>query len=455
MRDRMDRIQDWLDGTLSEEEEGRLAAELLPDPGGAALVEEFAWVHTHLGEALGSSGADPGLLADRVIQEIEARQGERVRDRVLERLRAPAGLRAGGRPASERISRPIPRLEVRVSQPTPTGWIAGVAAAALFMAALSLIVVWGNSSRREGVSGAGFRKDAEGAARAAEPAAAPSPAPAVQPRPPESPPPSDAGPARIPPPAGRPNGFEAGPVQAARLERVRGEVYVLTPKGREPAPEGRLVLPGEGLETVGQASSARLRFSDGNLLDVGPNSKVKAVPPPKPPPTVFGVPVRGSRIYFLIDLSRAENLGAARGELRKVVSALPEGTRVNFLAAQDDVSAWSPGSFKAFGKQTRAQALGFLDRLVPASTAGARDLLRVAGERLRGEEEAVTVLLFSEGRDAGEPGGLSAAAREALGSKAVTIHAVWFRLYPSGDGGAEREALRRLARDHGGIFSAR
>ncbi|MFN3486589.1 MAG: hypothetical protein ACK44W_14065, partial [Planctomycetota bacterium] len=127
MRDRMDRIQDWLDGTLSEEEEGRLAAELLPEPGGAALVEEFAWVHTHLGEALGSSGADPGLLADRVIQEIEARQGERVRDRVLERLRATTGLRGGSGPsASGRISRPIPRLEVRVSRPTPAGWIAGV-----------------------------------------------------------------------------------------------------------------------------------------------------------------------------------------------------------------------------------------------------------------------------------------------------------------------------------------
>jgi hypothetical protein len=169
------------------------------------------------------------------------------------------------------------------------------------------------------------------------------------------------------------------------------------------------------------------------------------------------VPLRGARIVFLVDLSRAENLGAARGELRKAVSALPEGTRVNVLAAQDDVSAWSAGAFKALGKQTRAQALGFLDRLVPASTAGAKDLLRAAGERLRGVKEVATILLLSEGRDAGEPEGLAAAAREAFEARGATIHVVSFPLYPEGGsrGGSEREALRRLAEGCGGIFTAR
>jgi hypothetical protein len=170
---------------------------------------------------------------------------------------------------------------------------------------------------------------------------------------------------------------------------------------------------------------------------------------------VFGVPLREARILMLIDLSRPENLGAARGELRKAVSALPEGTRVNLLAAGDGVSAWSPGAFKALGKQTRAQALAFLDRAVPASTAGAKDLLRAAGERLRGEEQPVTVVVLSEGRDAGEPEGLAAVAREALGGVRVTIHVVAFGLYAGGGGGAEREALRRLAEGHGGIFTAR
>jgi hypothetical protein len=454
MNDRLDRLQDWLDGLLSEEEEGNLADELLPEPGGAALVEEFAWVHTHLAEALGASGSDPGLLADRVVQEIEARQGERVRDRVLERLRAPA------RPGTTRI-RPLSRPNLRAVRSAgprraPAGWVAAASAAALFMAALSLIVVAGKGSRREIGAGPGSGEPAA-AVLPPEPASSGSRTPAVQPRPPETSPPSDSGPARTPPPAGRPSGSEEGPAQAARLERVRGEVYVLTGKGREPAPEGRLVLPGEGLETVGQASGARLRFPDGNLLDVGPNSKVKAVPPPKPPVALFGVPLRGARIVFLVDLSRAENLGVARGELRKAVSALPEGTRLNVLAAQDDVSAWSDGAFKALGKQTRAQALGFLDRLVPASTAGAKDLLRAAGERLRGEKEAATILLLSEGRDAGEPEGLAAAAREAFEGRGATIHVVAFPLYPGGGsrGGSEREALRRLAEGHGGIFTAR
>jgi hypothetical protein len=453
MKDRIDRLQDWLDGLLSEEEEGNLAGDLLPEPGGAALVEEFAWLHTHLGEALGAARSDPGLLADRVVQEIEARQGERVRDRVLERLHAPA------RPGTTRI-RSFSRPDLRAVRPpaprrAPAAWVAAASAAALFMAALSLIVVVGNGSRRESAVRAGSGAP-EAAVVPEEPAPSGPRAPAVQPRPPETSPPSDAGPARIPPPAGRPSGSEAGPAQAARLERVHGEVYVLTRKGREPAPEGRLVLPGEGLETVGQASGARLRFPDGNLLDVGPNSKVKAVPPPRPAPAVFGVPLREARILMLIDLSRPENLGAARGELRKAVSALPEGTRVNLLAAGDGVSAWSPGAFKALGKQTRAQALAFLDRAVPASTAGAKDLLRAAGERLRGEEQPVTVVVLSEGRDAGEPEGLAAVAREALGGVRVTIHVVAFGLYAGGGrGGSEREALRRLAEGHGGIFTAR
>ncbi|HXG63327.1 MAG TPA: hypothetical protein VNO22_18295, partial [Planctomycetota bacterium] len=122
MNDRLDRIQDWLDGLLSEEEEGALAGELLTEPGGAALVEEFAWVHAHLPEALGASGPDPGLLADRVVQEIEARQGERVRDRVLERLHAPA------RPGTTRI-RPISRPDLRAVRSAaprraPAGWAA-------------------------------------------------------------------------------------------------------------------------------------------------------------------------------------------------------------------------------------------------------------------------------------------------------------------------------------------
>ncbi|HXG62442.1 MAG TPA: hypothetical protein VNO22_13785, partial [Planctomycetota bacterium] len=336
------------------------------------------------------------------------------------------------------------------------GWAAAASAAALFMAAVSLIVVAGNGSRRETGGGAGSAEPAA-AVLPAQPDASASRAPAVQPRPPETSPPSDSGPARTPPPAGRPSGSEAGSAQAARLERVRGEVYVLTGKGREPAPEGRLVLPGEGLETVGQASEARLRFPDGHLLDVGPNSKVKAVPPPKPPVTLFGVPLRDARIVFLVDLSRAENLGAARGELRKAVSKLPDGTRVNLMAAEDDVSIWSAGAFKALGKQTRAPALGFLDRAVPASTAGAKDLLRAAGERLRGEKEPVTILLLSEGRDAGEPEGLAAAARQAFEGRRATIHVVAFPLYAGGEsrGGSEREALRRLAESHGGIFTAR
>ncbi|HYE99610.1 MAG TPA: hypothetical protein VEJ18_11900, partial [Planctomycetota bacterium] len=83
--------QEWLDGTLDEAGQARLLEILREDPTARERLEAYAWLHHHVDEALGGETPD---LSDRVVQEIEVREGERIRDQVLARVLQPLRLRA-------------------------------------------------------------------------------------------------------------------------------------------------------------------------------------------------------------------------------------------------------------------------------------------------------------------------------------------------------------------------
>jgi len=58
----------------------------------------------------------------------------------------------------------------------------------------------------------------------------------------------------------------------ARLERVEGEVYLVTGEAKEPARAGREVRSGQGLRTVGEESGAVVVYADATRLEIGPDS---------------------------------------------------------------------------------------------------------------------------------------------------------------------------------------
>jgi hypothetical protein len=62
---------------------------------------------------------------------------------------------------------------------------------------------------------------------------------------------------------------------AAALEEVRGEVFRVGPDGAARAMEGEGLLPGQGLQTRGAPSAARVKYADGTRLEIGPDSVVR------------------------------------------------------------------------------------------------------------------------------------------------------------------------------------
>jgi WD40 repeat protein len=60
----------------------------------------------------------------------------------------------------------------------------------------------------------------------------------------------------------------------ARLERIEGEVYVVSGASREAVAAGRELRSGQGLQTVGEESGAVVVYPDATRLEIGPDSTV-------------------------------------------------------------------------------------------------------------------------------------------------------------------------------------
>jgi periplasmic protein TonB len=108
---------------------------------------------------------------------------------------------------------------------------------------------------------------------------APDEKPKEAPRPPEPETPPAPAPAPRPEPAPRreeaPKPTVPAVVEVARLERVQGDVFLMSDAGRTPAKTGDPIPPGRGLQTDGRESSAVVRYADGTLMDIGPDTVLK------------------------------------------------------------------------------------------------------------------------------------------------------------------------------------
>jgi hypothetical protein len=246
-----------LDGELSGEEAAELEALLRQDPSAEAAHVALLDLEVELR----AKERDPNLARstmERLKESLRLKQG------VMSRIRAGA---PGGR----------------------KWWIPALIAA-------GLVIGWGGWLVLRGGTDPGtivaresnpVRDNPPPEKKAADvPAPVPAPPPPPQPpppepvpnRPPEPPAPKpEREPDRPPPPppAPKPAAPDVEPARpatvpaVASLERLEGEVYVLTAKERVPARVGQGIREGQDLEVVGRLSLAVVRYPDGTRLEAG------------------------------------------------------------------------------------------------------------------------------------------------------------------------------------------
>jgi hypothetical protein len=173
----------------------------------------------------------------------------------------------------------------------------------------------------------------------------------------------------------------------------------------------------------------------------------------------YDVPVASSRLCFVLDRSlsmREEGrFEAARRELKRLLGALPDGTRVNILFFGAGVSSFA-GALRPLDAQARRDASDFVDRQVPDARGtdfyGALDkaLLWVGNPdsgTLR-EEGADTIVLLSDGRPT-----VGRVVDEELVGRVVARRARPLRpVFHAVQLGTEAPMLRRLAERTGGRY---
>lgn len=173
----------------------------------------------------------------------------------------------------------------------------------------------------------------------------------------------------------------------------------------------------------------------------------------------YDVPVASSRLCFVLDRSlsmREEGrFEAARRELKRLLAALPEGTRVNILFFGAGVSSFA-GALRPLDAQARRDASDFVDRQVPDARGtdlyGALEkaLLWVGNPdsgTLR-EEGADTIVLLSDGRPT-----VGRVVDEELVGRVVARRARPLRpVFHAVQLGTEAPMLRRLAERTGGRY---
>jgi ferric-dicitrate binding protein FerR (iron transport regulator) len=73
------------------------------------------------------------------------------------------------------------------------------------------------------------------------------------------------------------NVTKTAPTAIARLDRVAGEVYVLTESGRTAAAAGQELLLGQGLEAVGAASAAAFTYGDKTRVEASGDTELREI----------------------------------------------------------------------------------------------------------------------------------------------------------------------------------
>jgi len=101
----------------------------------------------------------------------------------------------------------------------------------------------------------------------------------------------------------------------AKVERVAGEVYVLTASGRVAAKEGDVLLPGQGVETVGPTSGATVVYPDKTRLELGAGTEVRE-----------------------LKEERGKRVTATKGKVRAVVSRQPKDQPMVFATPNGEAT---------------------------------------------------------------------------------------------------------------------
>jgi hypothetical protein len=178
--------------------------------------------------------------------------------------------------------------------------------------------------------------------------------------------------------------------------------------------------------------------------------------------TFYGIPVFSSRVCFVIDRSgsmRQQNRFVnAVAELKRLLGELPDGARINLVFFGATTSCFSASPTRALDRETRRDALQFIDRIGFESGtdlyAALEKALTYVGSpesgRLR-EDGPDTIIVLSDGE-----ANLGRLVDEELVARVIARRARYLRpVIHSVALASEAKSLRLLAEFTGGDFKVR
>jgi HEAT repeat protein len=185
-------------------------------------------------------------------------------------------------------------------------------------------------------------------------------------------------------------------------------------------------------------------------------------PGPDTTPRYYSLPVRSSRLVFVLDVSRSmgwnERLVAAKEEILKVLEQLPATTRFNVVTYSDDAAAWQDALTTASRGHVR-RAVDFVRALRPDNGTNTHAALARAFQ----DPEVDTVFFLSDGHPSvgvvTDPDLILLAVREWNRLRRVKVHAIALLRGepPAAFAGREdperaERFMRSLAAENDGIF---
>lgn len=177
------------------------------------------------------------------------------------------------------------------------------------------------------------------------------------------------------------------------------------------------------------------------------------------PPQFFGVRIRSERVIFVVDVSGsmtaevagryvgkrgATRIDVAKKELRECIEALPSGALFNVLAFSTGIQAWLKNGIALRAKQSKEDALQFVDRLGAAGATNLYDTLKMAFE----DRDVDTLVILSDGEPTNgaviDPFRIREDVAYWNRHRGIEIHAVSI--------GGNLEVLEGIAADAGGTY---
>ncbi|MBK9386881.1 MAG: HEAT repeat domain-containing protein [Planctomycetes bacterium] len=177
------------------------------------------------------------------------------------------------------------------------------------------------------------------------------------------------------------------------------------------------------------------------------------------PAQFFGVRIRSERVIFVVDVSGsmtaevagqyvgkrgATRIDVAKKELRTCIEALPQEALFNVLAFSSGIQPWLKDGIALRGKQSKKDALEFVDRLGAMGATNLYDTLKLAFQ----DKDVDTIFILSDGEPTNgeviDPYRIRQDVAEWNRHRGIDIHAVSI--------GGNLEVLEGIAADAGGRY---